>query len=539
MSFMDDLNFTAADDALKSAEAAGDFFKPIVGTGYEFDRAAIESTEVYQKGLLRFVDEGGVLGVVNTVSGKKYTSSANSLAEVIGDAAAYGVSEFDEIKAASRLAAVTGEALDQSQYGRLSDLVRLINTDVLGASSGSAGEAIRRAAGISDDLMGQNIIIERFGFEKAKDLGEVDVLQDIVKSISKEMGTNKKFLVNPPNPDQALPGLLNIQKDASVLLRFRIGDKYLTEDQIQKILVRTGSAVLDPKKIVRSLGVSDEEDILATIGTDFAKASKRVKAHTSARNLVEGQEDVDSLISFIKKTAKPKYTPQTLDDAFLIYDTSLESILKTFGAQDMYSNEVISKLKPKSAERAALYRRRQGIKIATKSYTKDVGQNFFRQELRRTGVADTELDRVMSFIQDALVGDQGFITRSIKSGNVNDIGVKSIVDHIESVSGSAGITKGQMRGIKTTFTDALKKTQDGSMFMSDIVFKHRASTVQDNIFQAQSNLDVLLGKSSLTPQEKILVDNLQKNINGWKDEFSRIAIGDPILKRKNWKLYKK
>ena len=145
----------------------------------------------------------------------------------------------------------------------------------------------------------------------------------------------------------------------------------------------------------------------------------------------------------------------------------------------------------------------------------------------------------MSFIQDALVGDQGFITRSIKSGNVNDVGVKSIVEHLESVSGSAGITEGQMRGIRETFTDALKKTQDGSMFMSDIVFRHRASTLQDNIFQAQNNLDTLLGKASLSPEEKILVDNLQKNINGWRDEFSRIAIGDPILKRKNWRLNKK
>lgn len=538
MSFYDDLNLTAADDAVRSAAAAARFFQQSIEGGHEFSRAALEATDVYQKGLIRIVDEGGVLGVVNTISGKKYLSSTNSLAEVIGDAAAYGVSEFDEIKAAGRLAAVTGEALDQSQYGRLSDMVRLINRDVLGASSGSDGEAIRRAAGISDDLIGQKIVIERFGFEKAKDLGATNALQTIIKDLSKEMRDNNKFLGNT-KAGVTDAGILNIQKDASILLRFRIGDKYLTEDQIQKILVRTGSAVLDSKKIVRSLGVSDEEDILATIGTDFAKASKRVKAHTSARNLVESQEDVDSLISFIQRTARPAYSPETLDDAFLIYDTSLESVLKTFGAQDMYANEVVSRLTPGSKERAALLRRRQGIKIATKSYTKDVGQNFFRQELRRTGVADTEVDRVMSFIQDALVGDQGFITRSIKSGNVNDIGVKSIVEHLESVSGSAGITKGQMRGIRETFTEALKKTQDGSMFMSDIVFRHHATTLQDNIFQAQNNLDALLSKASLSSEEKILVDNLQKNINGWRDEFSRIAIGDPILKRKNWRLNKK
>ena len=538
MSFYDDLNSTSADDAVRAAKAAADFFLKNVEEGYEFNRAAVESTEVYQKGLLRFVDEGGVIGIVNTVSGKKYLPSTSSLADVIADAASYGVSEFDEIKAAGRLATVTGEALDQSQYGRLSDMVRLINTDVLGASSGDVGEGIRRAAGISDDLIGQKVVIERFGFEKAKDLGETDVLQAIIRTLSEEMRDNNKFLGNTKTGEM-LPGLLNIQKDASILLRFRIGDKYLTEDQIQKILVRTGSAVLDSKKIVRTLGVSDEEDILATIGTDFAKASKRVKAHTSARNLVESQEDVDSLISFIQKTVKPAYTPKTLDDAFLIYDTSLESILKTFGAQDMYANEVVSRLTEGSKEKAALLRRRQGIKIATKSYTKDVGQNFFRQELRRTGVADTEVDRVMSFIQDALVGDEGFITRSIKSGNVNDIGVKSIVEHLESVSGSAGITEGQMRGIRETFTESLKKTQDGSMFMNDIVFRHRASMLQDNIFEARNNLDTLLGKASLSPEEKIFVDNLQKNIKSWQDEFSRIAIGDPILKRKNWKLNKK
>lgn len=536
MSFYDDPNLMAADDAARAAATAADFFRANLETGTEFNRAAIESTDVYQKGLLRIVDEGGVLGVVNTVSGKKYLPSSSSLADVIADAAAYGVSEFDEIKAAGRLASITGESLDQSQYGRLSDIVKMINEDVLGSSSGSAGETIRRAAGISDDLMGQRVVIERFGFEKAKDLGETDVLQAIIRDISDQMRRDNKFLGNTKS-GQMLPGLLNIQKDASVLLRFRIGDKYLTEDQIQKILVRTGSAVLDPKKIIKGLGVSDEEDILATVGTDFAKASKRVKAHTSARNLVESQEDVDSLISFINRSARPTYKPQTLDDAFLIYDTSLESVLKTFGAQDMYAEAVISGSGAK--EKAALSRRRQGIKIATKSYTKDVGQNFFRQELRRTGVADSEVDRVMSFIQDALVGDDGFITRNIKSGNVNDIGVNSIVEHLESVSGSAGITEGQMRGIKTTFTDALKKTQDGSMFMSDIVFRHRANALQDNILQAQNNLDVLLGKTSLSAEEKIRVDNLQKNISGWKDEFSRIAIGDPVLKRKNWSTNKK
>lgn len=352
----------------------------------------------------------------------------------------------------------------------------------------------------------------------------LDILQKTIADIAEGMDL----------PRTAIPGILNIQKDASVLLRFKVGDQYLTEDQIQKILVRTGSQILDPVKVQKTLGASDEQDILARIGTDMGKASKRVKASTSARNFVEDQEGVNRLINHINETIKPKNKLQTLDDAFLIYDTSLESTLKAFGIQDQFANELVSALPAESPERAAMYRRRQGIRIATESYTQDVGQNFFRQELRRVGIADsanTEVDRVMSFIQNALTGDDGFISKSIKSGNVNEINIGSIVEHLESVSESQGITSGQMRGIRATFMDSLKKTQDGSMFINEIVSKNHAEQLQDNIIAARTNLDLLLSEASLSPEQSVLKKNLQQNIATFEQSFNQIASGDPVLQQ--------
>jgi len=527
--------------------------------GVDFSEKGFQATEAYAKGTLRFlVDADGKLAVQNIITGKVYSSQTSSIESVLADAAKLSVSEYDEISPVGLSQLVTGEAVDKSQYGRLSDLVKAVNESVLssGAADQSYAEAVRKAVGL-EGVVDQRLVIERIGFEKAKDIGGDRPLQSAVDNIAQSMIGRGQFLDPTANAaavstgEAVLPGLLNIQKDASVLLRFRVGDKYLTTDQITRLLVRTGSQVLDEGKLRSVLG-KDSDDILGEIGSTFAKVSKRIKATTSARNLVEGEEGISSLLSYLKTEGNLQNQfvdqIQTLDDAFLIYDTNLESILQTFGAQDQFGAAYISSQKNLGGQKAfqSASRRRQGIKIATRGYDTvneeglNVGQQFFRNTLRAKGVADDEVGSVMNFLQEAISGDSGFVTQKIAAAQaesdpqkaakiISEITSGNIAKHIKATAEARGMSASRISQIQYGFTEALKKTQDGSMFMNDIVFRHRAMQLQDNILQARNNLDSLQSSSGpITTEMQTRMSNLKQNIATWESDFRRIAQGNPI-----------
>jgi hypothetical protein len=350
---------------------------------------------------------------------------------------------------------------------------------------------------------------------------------------------------------ELLPGLLNIQKDASILLRFRIGDKYLTSDQITRLLVRTGSQVLDSKKL-RSVLSKDSDDLLGEIGSTFAKVSKRIKATTSARNLVEGEQGVSSLLNFVKTEGRLNSSIanqiQTLDDAFLIYDTNLESILQTFDMQEKYSEAYIASQKNLGGQKGlqAATRRRQGIGIATRGYATaneqglNVGQQFFRSVMKSKGLEGDNLEDAMAFLDETIGGDSGFVAQKIAQARaesdaqkaakiLSEINTGNIAKHIRVAAEARGMSPGMISQMQYGFTEALKKTQDGSMFMSDIVFRHRAIQLQDNILKARENLDELQSSSGpISAQVQTEISNLKQNIAGWESDFMRIAKGNPI-----------
>jgi len=131
----------------------------------------------------------------------------------------------------------------------------------------------------------------------------------------------------------------------------------------------------------------------------------------------------------------------SLDDAFLIYDTSLEAVLKTFGLQSQYANDMIvaSAKRPTDAARLAMYRRRAGIAIATEGYTGKVGRNFFTSELSTFGLDEKQTQAAMNFMQEALAGSDG------KGG---------LLRAFDSASGGQGVGKISVGSIRKFLEDS-------------------------------------------------------------------------------------
>jgi len=428
--------------------------------GNLFDETAFTRTEVYGTGALRFIREGAELGVENIATGKKFFGTQHSVQEVLQSVLDLKISEFTEIVEPDRASLIAGDAVSQAEFGRLADLVKSINTEILSKDNDFAKQA-RAAAGLSDDFMGQKIKIERFGFLHGKEL-EAGELQSAVDDIAKGMLDQNQFMqssiglreqaarlagLDDAADAKVLPGILNIQKEAAILLRAKIGDKYLTESQFQAILARMGSQVLDTGTLKRTLSRGPDDDLLASIGSGFAKGSKRMKAHTSARNLVATQEETGELLQYITEYVRnggrgPALNLSSLDDAFLIYDTSLESVLKTFGLQSQYANEMIvdsggvrkGVVDPK---RLAMARRREAIGIVTEGYTEKVGRNFFTRELSAFGLSEEQTQRAMSFMQEALAGsgERGGLLKAFDSAGggqgVGKININSIQEFLK------------------------------------------------------------------------------------------------------------
>lgn len=80
-----------------------------------------------------------------------------------------------------------------------------------------------------------------------------------------------------------------------------------------------------------------------------------------------------------------------------------------------------------------------------------------------------------------------------------------------------------MARISSVLNESLKKTQDGSMFMSSIVLEQRARQLQQNILTSSEYLDELNKLPSLDVHQKTRVSNLETNIKGWADEFRRLT----------------
>jgi len=87
-------------------------------------------------------------------------------------------------------------------------------------------------------------------------------------------------------------------------------------------------------------------------------------------------------------------------------------VLKTFGLQSQYTNEMIAasggvRDKVADPKRLAMKRRREAIGIVTEGYTEKAGRNFFTTELSAFGLDEKQTQAAMNFMQEALAGSDG------------------------------------------------------------------------------------------------------------------------------------
>jgi hypothetical protein len=354
-----------------------------------FTKSQIKATDAYAKGLIRIIEENGKIGVVSTITGQKFFSGGDiPFVEIMNEASKFGLSEFTPILGASGESITSGYNLDESPFQRLSDIVASLNESVFN-NDDPYSRQVRKFVFGSEDARGP-LQIERFGFINLKSLPAADPeqklapLQLILKEIADQtkeqyVGTNAGALF----PDAALSyekvGILNIQKDAAVLLRFKVGDKYLDSDLINRLLVRTGSQVLDPKKLAEILNAEETEDLLIEVGSGFGKGPKRVKAHTSARNFTMGSRSIqDFLISISEEKIKSQGIIESLADTILMVDHPFEAILKTLGLQDDYTDALLQSVgNTDLLRREAVSRERAATRLATKGYAPINRRRFF------------------------------------------------------------------------------------------------------------------------------------------------------------------
>jgi hypothetical protein len=504
-----------------------------------FTRRQIESTEAYAKGLLRIIEEDDVFGVVNSITGQKFISGVEggaTLPEIIRTATEFGLTEFRSILGASTEDVVTGLVADESPYQRLSDIVASLNEAVFNSTDEFSVMA-RQMAGI-EDLTG-SLQIERFGFMHPKELGYKTAestespLQAVVGRITASMkdsfagpAVSDEFIKS--NPQMA--GLLNIQKDAAVLLRFKVGDKYLTSDQINRLLVYTGSEILDPAKLAGTLQADETEDLLSKIGSTFGKGSKRIKAHTSDRSFTMGSEAVSNLVTSLREAAEGTMPLRaeginSLSDAILVIDNPFEAVLKTLGLQDDYTDVFLQNAGSiDTAARAAAYRQRAATRLVTEGYSERFGEDFFKTIIKSYTDSDQITDEMFDKFKRVL---SGTVKARLGAGD-SKFGISEIVADISS---STDLDQEAKNILTNTINTALKKTQDGSQFFTDAVFEAKGKEIQSKLIAANKNAEELKNISrtrALTSQERNRLANLETTIKSFKSQFSQFAIGDPL-----------
>lgn len=298
-----------------------------IGLATDFTENQIRATSLFAKGILRLGEpEGGRAVVINSITGKKFVSGGpTSFNEIISQASASGVSEFKPIFGASVNQITSGAVPTESQYQRLSDITRSLNEGVFNSTSDFSREA-KLFAGIEDTT--GPLTIERIAFMREGAMGsrgrevaagEYSSLQLRLQEMFDGMfrsgafaGSADDFLASEATTASRV-GLLNIQQEGAVLMRFRIGEgdsaKYLTSEQINRLLSFTGSDILGEAKMAKLLGSTVDDfiddagnDLLTTIGTAVSKGAKREKAHTSARNFAIGSDTMDDLLQTMRST---------------------------------------------------------------------------------------------------------------------------------------------------------------------------------------------------------------------------------------------
>lgn len=268
-------------------------------------RRLLALTEAGQMGTLR-IDQlpDGTFKYVNLVTGAKYDFTTEGFQAAQAAIGNQGISEFSVLRGPTIRDVLSGKSVAEREYGVLSDAVRNANRVITGTSTGEIEIRTRAFEGARAEVLEavakqEKFTLERIGFSKQKP-------QDSLIEIMKEIYPTRARLYADPNDSQMLqdiPGIINIQKEAAVLLRARVGDVYLDQDELIRFLQVTGGSFIREDKLLKAISVGEdatEGTIGKAYGTLSQKAPKRGKAMTSPRNTVIDTEGVQSLVDYIK-----------------------------------------------------------------------------------------------------------------------------------------------------------------------------------------------------------------------------------------------
>jgi len=313
------------------------------------------------------------------------------------------------------------------------------------------------------------------------------------------------------------------------MLRFKVGDKYLTTDQINKLLVYTGSEELDPVKLASTLNVADDaaDDVMVQVGSQFSKVAKRQKAQLSERNFNQSSEVVQNMLDLIRGDMKgrPLASQQikSLDDVFLHINNSFESMLKTIGLQDEYTYALLEGATDEAA-RASIYRQRSGIRLVTEHLTETTEPNMLKNLIASGGAYDdATADGIVAQVKKIMTTTANEKIKAIRTGTGN---VKfTFDDFTAAITASTDLDEGAKKIVVESMS-SLKKMMDGSQFVTDFVGEVEAKTLQKSIYQMQKNIDRINDAKKTGPlssEQEAQLKRLKANLGEFKKRFSNVA----------------
>jgi len=270
-------------------------------------RRLLALTEAGQMGTLR-IDQlsDGTFKYVNLVTGTKYDFTREGFEAAQTAVGNQGVSEFTVLRGPTIKDVLSGKSVVEREYGVLSDAVRNANRVIDGTSTNEIEIRTRAFEGARAEVLEavakkEKFTLERIGFSKQNPL---EAVIEIMKELD-PTGAEAQLYdeIDDPRVLQKIPGIVNIQKEAAVLLRARVGDVYLEQDELIRFLQVTGGSFIREDKLLKAINVGEdatEGTVGKAYGTLSQKAPKRGKAMTSPRNTVIDTEGVQSLVNYIK-----------------------------------------------------------------------------------------------------------------------------------------------------------------------------------------------------------------------------------------------
>jgi len=462
------------------------------------DRETVLASEPFERGLLRFADDGK--SVIDTITGKGYSR----LSDAVNLVSSRRMESVDLL---------TGNVYDDSRYGVLSDLVQNLNdyikldTTVANAHR-DANEIFRHPV-----VRGGNLELVRVNYSglKPDDIKLLGNLHNRLFGKGTAMGA-EHYTGQLKDGKILPPGILSTNERSATLLMFRtkVGDsyQYLTGLETQDLLSATGSGVLGQDDLLKALAKGSGQNLEYEISKALGKVPKRSRSHTSPRNFVMRQDEVSTMLKSLgrgmDKTFKGQ-APKTLEEAILQTDSSLIKTLRALGPdlEDRYHNFTLDAAEKDGGitARKQVLRQRTGERLVMETQGQDAAKSFFRTALDMQGL-DAPGEETAFF--DFMIKNIKETMDIAKSEGRKDITFKEVMKHVEK---SAGIETS--RHFKyLNILNEMDKIEDGSGFMTDFAFMEKAKMLKGEI----KTLDKQILNPATGETERVIAQKRKSNL---------------------------